>query len=57
MDSQKEHNKHHTVHHEIDASEFNEDGLVKNPLAMSCAQSRYTEHPTIGFGRLSYLSK
>lgn len=57
MDGQNGHDRRHIVHSEIDVDGFNEDGPAKTPLAMSRAQSLYTQHPAIDFDGLSWPSK
>ncbi|PSN74455.1 GTP cyclohydrolase I [Corynespora cassiicola Philippines] len=44
-------------HSEIDVEGYNEEGVIRTPLATSRAHSPYTQHPTIDFDGLSWPSR
>jgi GTP cyclohydrolase I len=57
MDGSDGHERHQIVHSEIDQEGYHEGGPPRAPLAISCAQSPYSQHPTIDFDDLSWPSR
>jgi GTP cyclohydrolase I len=57
MDGSNGLKRHQMVHGEIEVEGYNRGIPISTPLATSCAQSPYTQKPTIDFDNMSWPSR